>query len=42
MLQEPVKLQKKEKVVLPYYRLPPVEGITIYTQVMLVLNGFTA
>ena len=42
MLQEPVKLLKKEKVVLPYYRLPPVEGFTIYTHVMLVLNGFPA
>ena len=42
MLQKPVKLLKKEKVVLPYYRLPPVEGVTIYTQVMLVLNRFPA
>ena len=40
MLQEPVKLLKIEQFVLLYYRLLPAEGVTIYTQVTLVLNGF--
>ena len=30
-----VKLLKKEQFVLFYYRLLPVESVTIYTQVML-------
>ena len=40
MLQEPVKLFKKDHLVIIYYGLLPVEGVTIYTQVMLVLNDF--
>ena len=42
MLQEPVKLLTMEQVELLYYRLLPVEGVTISTQLTLVLNGFTA
>ena len=35
MLLKPVKLLKKEQFVPLYYRLPPVEGVTIDTQVVL-------
>ena len=35
MLLKPVKLLKKEQFAPLYYRLLPVEGVTIYTQVML-------
>ena len=35
MLLKPVKLLLKEQIVLIYYHLLPVEGITIYTQVIL-------
>ena len=42
MLQEPVKLLNMEQFELLYYRLLPVESVTVYTQVTLVLNGFPA
>ena len=42
MLQEPVKLLNMEQFELLYYRLLLVEGVTIYIQVTLVLNGFPA
>ena len=35
MLLKPVKLLKKEQFMLLYYHLLPVEGLTIYAQVML-------
>ena len=35
MLLRPIKLLKKEQFVLCYYDLVPVEGVSIYTQVML-------
>ena len=38
--QKPVKLLKKEQFVVFYYRLLPVVGVTIYTQVTLFSNGF--
>ena len=38
MLQEPVKLLKKEQFVLLCYTLWRVEGVIIYIQVMLVSN----
>ena len=40
-LQKPVKLLK-EQFVIPYYCLRPAEGVTIYAQVILVLDGFPA
>ena len=42
MLKEPVKLLNMEQFEYLYYRLLPVEGITIYAQVTLVLNSFPA
>lgn len=42
MLQKPVKLLKEEQFVIPCYCLRPAEGVTIYAQVILVLNGFPA
>ena len=36
MLLKPVKLLKKEQFVLLYYRLLPVEGVTIYTQAIII------
>ena len=42
MLQEPIKLLNIEQFELLYYRLLSVEGVTIYKQVTLVLNGFPA
>ena len=42
MLQGPVKLLNMEQLELLYYRLLPVDCVTIYTQVALVLNGFPA
>ena len=41
MLQEPAKL-KKEQFLLLYYCLQPVEGVTIYLQVMLMTIRFLA
>ena len=40
MLQELVKLLNMEQFELLYYRLLPVEGLTIYTQVTLVFEWF--
>ena len=40
MLQEPEKLLNMEQFELLYYRQLPVKGVTIYTQVTLVMNGF--
>ena len=41
MLLRPIKLLKKEQFVLCYYDLVPVEGVSIYTQVMLQLDSPT-
>ena len=40
MLQESLKLLKKEQFVLFYCRVLSVEEVTIYTLVILVLNEF--
>ena len=40
MLQEPVKLLKKEQFVLLNYHSLTFEGVTIYTQLTLVSNRF--
>ena len=42
MLQEPVKLLNMKQFELLYYRVLPVEAVTNYIQVTLMLNGFPA